>query len=256
MRAGNYETWPGLSVKAILKYFPESDETQKGHMKSERQGVRSTKELKKKKYLQPEPLKKEHDMFVKILDLKEVMYTDQTGKFPYLSSKGNRYVMVGYHIDANYIFQEPMKNRTERQMIATYQRIVKRMQDGGLSIKKHILDNEISKEYKIAIKENGITHELVPPSDHRRNIAERAIQTAKNHFVGVIAGVHESFPMHLWCRLLLQAEFQLNLQRQSNVAPKISAYLHVHGPHNFMKKPFAPLGCPILTHDKPGNRGS
>ena len=86
-------------------------------------------------------------MFINIVDLKEVMYTDQTGKFPYLSSKGNGYVMVGYHIDANYIFQEPMKNRTERQMIATYQRIGTRMQEGRLSIKKHILDNEISKEY-------------------------------------------------------------------------------------------------------------
>ena len=195
-------------------------------------------------------------MFVKVVDLKEVMYTNQTGKFPFLSSKGNRYVMVGYHADANYIFQEAMKNRTERQMIDTYQRIVQRMRAGGLTVKKHILDNEISEGYKEAIKGNDVTHELVPPSDHRRNLAERAIQTAKNHFVGVIAGVHENFPMHLWCRLLAQAELQLNMQRQSNVTPKVSAYAHVHGPHNFMKKPFAPLGCPILTHDKPGNRGS
>ena len=101
-----------------------------------------------------------------------MMYSDQTGKFPYLSSKGNRYIMVAYHTDANYIFQEAMKNRTESQMIKTYQIIVERMKNAGLSIKKHILDNEISAEYKKAIKENGIKHELVPPGEHRQNLAE------------------------------------------------------------------------------------
>jgi hypothetical protein len=35
--------WLGLSVKAVHKYFPESDETKKGHMKKQRQNVRSTK---------------------------------------------------------------------------------------------------------------------------------------------------------------------------------------------------------------------
>ena len=137
-------------------------------------------------------------MFVKVVDLKETMYTDQTGKFPYLSSKGNRYIMVGYHTDANYIFLEPMKNRSDMHLIAAYERIFARMKEAGLSVAKHVLDNEVSKEYKLAIKNNQVTHELVPPGEHRRNVAERAIQTAKNHFISVLAGVHDSFPMHLW----------------------------------------------------------
>ena len=91
-------------------------------------------------------------MFTKVIDLKETMYSDQTGKFPYLSSKGNRYIMVAYHTDANYIFQEPMKNRTEMQMIASYQRIMDRMNAAGMTTSKHILDNEISAEFKLAIK--------------------------------------------------------------------------------------------------------
>ena len=195
-------------------------------------------------------------MFTKVNDLKETMYSDQTGKFPYLSSKGNRYIMVAYHTDANYIFQEPMKNRTEMQMIASYQRIMDRMNAAGMTTSKHILDNEISAEFKLAIKENKITHELVPPGDHRRNIAERAIQTAKNHFVSVLAGVHDTFPMHVWCRLLFPAEMQMNLLRMSHTATKISAFAHVNGPHNFMLKPLAPLGCPVQVHEKPGKCGT
>jgi hypothetical protein len=42
-RAGCLTSWPGLNVTAINKHFPESVETQKGHMKHQRQGVRSTK---------------------------------------------------------------------------------------------------------------------------------------------------------------------------------------------------------------------
>jgi hypothetical protein len=33
INAGNYTTWPGLTATAVHKYFPESNETQKGHMK-------------------------------------------------------------------------------------------------------------------------------------------------------------------------------------------------------------------------------
>ena len=44
IKAGNYATWPGLSVKGVNKYYPETDEPPKGHMKGLRQGVRSTKE--------------------------------------------------------------------------------------------------------------------------------------------------------------------------------------------------------------------
>ena len=66
-----------------------------GHMHGILQGIKSTKP-KEKQPLQTnptvpeEPLQKEHDVFVKIIDLKETIYTNQTGKFPYLSIKGNR----------------------------------------------------------------------------------------------------------------------------------------------------------------------
>ena len=124
-------------------------------------------------------MKKKHDIFVKVFDLQETTYTDQTGQFPYLSSEGNRYIMVAYHIDANYIAMEPMKNRTEAQMIATYQRSIDKWKAVGLTMKKQILDNEASEAYKKAIKANGMEYELVPPHDHRLNIAERSIQMAK-----------------------------------------------------------------------------
>jgi hypothetical protein len=35
VRTGNYATWPGLTAILILKLFPDSEETQKGHMKGQ-----------------------------------------------------------------------------------------------------------------------------------------------------------------------------------------------------------------------------
>ncbi len=48
----------------------------------------------------------------------------------------------------------------------------------------------------------------------------------------------------------------MNLVRQSNMAPKILTFDHVHGHHNYMKKPFAPLGCTIHSHVKPEDHRS
>jgi hypothetical protein len=35
INAGNYSTWPGLMAKAVRRHFPESEKTQKGHMKKQ-----------------------------------------------------------------------------------------------------------------------------------------------------------------------------------------------------------------------------
>ncbi len=89
------------------------------------------------------------------------------------------------------------------------------MQRRGLIPKHQILDNQASAEYKVAIEATGMTYELVPPEEHQRNMAEKAIQTFKDNLVGVISGCAPSMPIHLWCQLLPQVKRQLLLLRQS-----------------------------------------
>ena len=50
----NLVTFPGMTADNIGKFFPESDETQKGHMKQTRQGVRSTKVIDEDAMLEAE----------------------------------------------------------------------------------------------------------------------------------------------------------------------------------------------------------
>jgi hypothetical protein len=69
IEAGNYVTWPGQTTAAVRKHFPDSDETQKGHMKKQRQGVRSTRTKEKSKdddELVTSPFRKSRDVYVKI----------------------------------------------------------------------------------------------------------------------------------------------------------------------------------------------
>ena len=61
----------------------------------------------------------------------------------------------------------------------------------------HILDNEISPEYKLAIEMNEVNTQLVPPHYHRHNIAEKSMQVFTNHFVSVLCGADVKFPLQL-----------------------------------------------------------
>jgi hypothetical protein len=267
---GDYATWPKLTVQLIHKYMPDSDETAKGHLKGQRQGVRSMKQKNFKKMIKveeariklkgesspfrPLPPTKLNNIFVRMVDLNEEIHTNQTGAFPHTSQRGNRYIMVAVYLNANYTFAKPMKNRTEGEMIRVYQKIFKRIKAAGLGLKKQVLDNKCSAAMKACIKENGMDYKLVPPGQHRHNQAEWAIQTFKAHFISILAGMDNKFPLLLWCHLLEPTELTLNLLCQSRVAPKILAFAHGHSTHDYMQKPFAPIGCAVQTHVKPDDR--
>ncbi|KAL3781993.1 hypothetical protein HJC23_013821 [Cyclotella cryptica] len=119
----------------------------------------------------------------------------------------------------------------------------------GLAPTRQVLDNEASTAYKQAIRDSGMTYQLVPPDDHRRNLAEKAIQTWKDHFIAALSGTAEKFPLHLWCQTLPQMECQLNLLRQSRLHPKLSAYAHLYGHHDYNALPFVPIGMEALMLD-------
>jgi len=107
----------------------------------------------------------------------------------------------------------------------------------------------IKDEYKMAM-------ELVPPGCHRRNAAKVAIRNFKAHFLSVLAGMAEDFRPSLWDRLLPKTEITLNLLRQSNATPVVSAYAHLCGPFDYNKMPLRPMGCAVQVHEKTDKRGT
>ena len=62
------------------------------------------------------------DIFIQIYNVEDdeallKIYTDQPGRFPKKSSRGNQYVMVMVELDSNAILVEAMWNRTSGKMI-------------------------------------------------------------------------------------------------------------------------------------------
>ena len=114
-----------------------------------------------------------------------------------------------------------------------------------------VLNNEASAAYNEVTQLSGMTYQLVPPDDHRQNLAEKSIQTWKNYIIGVLSGMDDSFLMHLWCQLIPQAERQLLLIRQSYTYPTISVYAYLYAPHDYTTMLFIPIGMEALIHEKP-----
>ena len=95
----------------------------------------------------------------------------------------------------------------------------------------------------------NIAYQLVPPKIHRKNTAEKAISTFKDHLITDLPSIDPDIPMSLWCRLFPQAFLTLNLLRQSRIIPKLSAYAQLEGMHDYNTYPTAPLGAKILMHE-------
>ena len=94
----------------------------------------------------------------------------------------------------------------------------------------------------------------MPPHIHRRNAAERAILTYKNH---LIAGLYTCDPKFLsreWDRLLLQCNITINLLRLARRNPYLSVYAALLGNFNFNATPMAPPGTKVILHEKANNR--
>jgi hypothetical protein len=262
----HFASWPGLILDAARMHFPDSKETHTGHGRKTPSGLRSTKDKQVpclddsneafgNKQAAPFPLcpvQKEQTIFYRILDLEDAamqkIWTDQRGKFPKKSRKGNQYIMVLTASDSDVILVEAMKNQSSGEMIRAFQKLIDRLHTAGIAPKHHILNNKCSNEFKDTIKSNNMMYQLVPPHDHRHNRAKKAIQTFKDHFVAILCGTDKEFPLHLWDLLLPQAKNTLNMLHPSQITPTMSAYTYLWGQHDYNSNPFVPLGCKVEAH--------
>jgi hypothetical protein len=249
------------------KHFSDSDETQKGHMKKQHQGVRSTK-LKENTgsknenipgntvaEVNPSPTKKMRDIFIKIYNAGK-MHSKQTGRLPAMSSKGNQYIMVLVEVDGNYIDAEPMKNKSKGSIIKAYLISWARLTElGTVQPITHILDNKVSEAYKAEIKtklHNTISstwESLTKFSRKSNKIIQKSLQS--NDRRG-----RQQFPNELMGQTLTTSSTQLESVTTINIAPIFSAYQYIHGAFDYNKMPLALMGCAVQIHKSSEKRGS
>jgi hypothetical protein len=126
------------------KYLFKSTSTAKGHLNQQIQNARTTK-IKDAELIDSE---KDQDHGIKTqfvyaatIDAWQI-YTDQTGRFPVVSSKGNKYIMILYDCDSNAILAQPIKNRTAPELLKAFQFMEQELVARGLTPKLMKLDNK------------------------------------------------------------------------------------------------------------------
>jgi hypothetical protein len=179
---------------------------------------------------------------------------DQTGRFPVVSSKGKKYIMVIYDYDRNAVLAKPIKDRTAPELLKAFQFMEQELVAKCLEPKLMKLDNEASKLLKYYLYQQDISFQLVPHYSHRHNSDERAIRSFKDHLIARLCSTDKSFPMHLWDIILPQAVITLNMLRTSRINPKLSAATYIFGQHDYSRAPMAPPGTRIIAHETTGRR--
>ena len=188
IKAGNFMGWPLLTETNVKKYYPETKETPERHLNQTRKNVRSTKTSSTVPAFEEPNVtqmkgKKVRDIYTKVYNVRETIFSNQTGQFPKRSLRGNKYVMVLVEINSNAIMVAPMKSRHNEEMKRAYKSLINRLHRAGIVPKKHVLDNEVSESMKEMIRDQyHMTMELVPPECHRRNATEVAVKISKPIF--------------------------------------------------------------------------
>ena len=149
-------TWPGLTIKLLSKHLPHSEASAKGHMDQEQKNLQSTsspttdlhdEELSP---LQVSDNIKTDDMLCSMEAMSSISksYSDQTGKFPIKSSRGNEYLFILYHFDTNSIHAVAIKDRRGASIRDAWVSIFDTLKIHGEAPNLHILDNECSEDIK------------------------------------------------------------------------------------------------------------
>jgi hypothetical protein len=125
------------------------------------------------------PAVQTHWVFMKPVKITGQIFSDQTGRFPITSSRGNKYIMVVYDYDWNAILTEPLTSRTEMELLHAYTKIHTFLTKCGLKPVLQKLDNKAPGKLQSFMRQNDVSFQFVPLRQHQCNTAKRAIATWK-----------------------------------------------------------------------------
>ena len=91
---------------------------------------------------------KTNNIFLKLYNASEKIYSYQTGRFPIISRKGSKYVMIVYEYNSNKFHGDPIKYCNAADSTRAYKKVHKMFTSRGLQPQLHILDNECSNLFK------------------------------------------------------------------------------------------------------------
>eukprot|EP00804_Cyclotella_cryptica_P001132 CCRYP_008413-RA/>CCRYP_008413-RA protein AED:0.32 eAED:0.32 QI:0/0/0/1/0/0/2/0/378 len=181
------------------------------------------------------------------------IFTDQTGQFPPRHRPATSTSWSWSKSTAAPSLSNPSRTATDAELT---RQILPSCSDHGAGIvpRKHVLDNKISAYER---PHPGHLQNVARIGSTRCHTPQRrrvAIRNFKSHFLSILAGVADDFPLKLWDKLLPQTEITLNLLRQSNATPLSPPRHASQRPFDYNKMPLAPMGCNAHVHEKTDSR--
>ena len=106
---------------------------------------------------------------------------DLTGRFPHKTSRGNEYVLIAFHVDSNAIRGTPVSNKQANTLKQARLHLHNKLVLSTNTPNTLIMDNETSGDLQYTMLKYRVQFQLVPPHNHRANLAERTLQTFKKN---------------------------------------------------------------------------
>ena len=250
---GYFNVCTGFNAARIRCFIKVVDETEMGNMDQQRQDTGSTNPIP----IKPDTMEEvpqlpnnnsSHHVYMTINDLDGKLYSDQTGRFPITSNRGNFYVVILYAVDGNY------KSHYLSQVLKAYDDVYDFLQVQGYQPQLHKMENQTSKDVETFIVEQQAKVQYTPADIHRTNIDERCCHTWKKHLTAVRAGAPQSFCIENWCRTTEQYDITLKMMQPCTLNPCLSAFESMEGMFYFDATPMAPVGTETIIHLKPLRR--
>ena len=138
-------------------------------------------------------------------------------------------MMFIYTYDPNAILVDPLQDITKESILQAYQNIIGHITIRGFKPGLQRLENKASELLQNEMDNNNINWKIVPPENHRINVAERQIRTFKNHFISILSGTDTDSPLRIWDKLVPQECTTINLLRNSHRNSQLSEEAHLNG---------------------------
>ena len=126
------------------------------------QGINSTKPKNNPRT----NFKKSKHMYVKCIENTGQVYSDQTGHFPVMSTRGYKYILIFYDVDSNAIISRPLKSKQGKELLENITEVLQLLISRGYHPTLYRLDNEIIKNSLLNLDLMGINYQLVHPKYH------------------------------------------------------------------------------------------
>ena len=267
--ARGYIKFMAISAKEIRDNPPDVIYTAKGHLRMKSHSYHSTKE-KKRKVVEKDGEETESEdeaspaptaattpgseIICMTMRLQNAAHADASGDLHMtgdrMSVKNNRKknrLHVTVHPETKYILLHFMKDgeSTKDAVDDALGKIV----EAGHTVDYLVADGGLGTAGRAALtKKYGVKMNLVPTANHRANKAERGIDIAKRHMLGMLAGASAIFDRRNYDLAETQAEIIINSVRQGKKVEE-SAYYSFHGhDHDFDAHPMNIFGTRAELH--------